>query len=265
MWRRRRHHHPGQRPPPDTITPTRTTRTTTATRTPRRSRWSRRYWRRTTSSPHRTATGSPSATSWRSTSPARRGRARRRCSNGPSASWAVDGRYRSSKVTRRRCSMPSASRRPGHGWSRSTPAPAATSTRTMVRRALDTLDPHPRFGPVHRERRQSGLPGTVRSRRALQSRRHLGDRGRRQAAEVSAHVRCGGLVVINKFDLLPYVDFDLRSDALAYAQSINPGVEMFTLSATTGAGIAAVVRLDRRCGQSMCMSQESVDKTMVRE
>ena len=44
---------------------------------------------------------------------------------------------------------------------------------------------------VHRERRQPGLPGAVRSRRARQDRRHVGHRRRRQAAQVSAHVPRG--------------------------------------------------------------------------
>ncbi len=52
------------------------------------------------------------------------------------------------------------------------------------------------------------------------------------------------LVVINKTDLLPYVDFDV--DACArHARSVNPGVEILTVSATTGEGLDAVVPLDR--------------------
>ena len=47
-----------------------------------------------------------------------------------------------------------------------------------------------------------------------------------------------GLVVINKLDLLPYVDFDLEKCA-GYARSINPGVNILTLSATTGEGVPA--------------------------
>jgi hydrogenase nickel incorporation protein HypB len=46
-----------------------------------------------------------------------------------------------------------------------------------------------------------------------------------------------GLVVINKVDLLPYVNFDL--DVFTrHARSINPGVDMLPVSATTGDGIA---------------------------
>jgi hydrogenase nickel incorporation protein HypB len=46
------------------------------------------------------------------------------------------------------------------------------------------------------------------------------------------------LVVVNKIDLLPYVDFDVDR-CRAYAHAVNPGVAMITLSATTGAGIDA--------------------------
>lgn len=47
-----------------------------------------------------------------------------------------------------------------------------------------------------------------------------------------------GLVIINKTDLLPYVEFDLDMCA-SYARSINPDVEILSLSATTGEGIPA--------------------------
>jgi hydrogenase nickel incorporation protein HypB len=47
-----------------------------------------------------------------------------------------------------------------------------------------------------------------------------------------------GLVVINKTDLLPYVEFDLDVCA-GYARSINPNVEIMPLSATTGDGVSA--------------------------
>jgi hydrogenase nickel incorporation protein HypB len=47
-----------------------------------------------------------------------------------------------------------------------------------------------------------------------------------------------GLVVINKLDLLPYVNFDLESCA-GYARSVNPGVQILPVSATTGEGVQA--------------------------
>jgi hydrogenase nickel incorporation protein HypB len=46
------------------------------------------------------------------------------------------------------------------------------------------------------------------------------------------------LVVVNKTDLLPYVDFDVER-CHAYAHSVNPGVPMIALSATTGDGVGA--------------------------
>ncbi|MGY4651958.1 hydrogenase nickel incorporation protein HypB [Mycobacterium sp. URHB0021] len=72
-----------------------------------------------------------------------------------------------------------------------------------------------------------------------------------------------GLVIINKSDLLPYVDFDLDKCA-AYARSINPGVNILTLSATGGDGIAdwydwIAVRANKITASHM--SQGSVDKT----
>ncbi|MCW2651720.1 MAG: hydrogenase nickel incorporation protein HypB [Mycobacterium sp.] len=47
-----------------------------------------------------------------------------------------------------------------------------------------------------------------------------------------------GLVLINKIDLLPYVDFDLDI-CIRHARSINPDVEILPLSATTGEGVGA--------------------------
>jgi len=46
------------------------------------------------------------------------------------------------------------------------------------------------------------------------------------------------LVVVNKTDLLPYVDFDVER-CRSYARSVNPGVRMIALSATTGDGVGA--------------------------
>ncbi|WP_406136073.1 hydrogenase nickel incorporation protein HypB [Streptomyces sp. NBC_01089] len=44
------------------------------------------------------------------------------------------------------------------------------------------------------------------------------------------------LVLINKVDLLPYVDFDVAR-CEAYARSVNPDVRVLTVSATTGEGM----------------------------
>jgi hydrogenase nickel incorporation protein HypB len=49
------------------------------------------------------------------------------------------------------------------------------------------------------------------------------------------------LVVVNKTDLLPYVDFDL-SRLTADAAQLHPGVDVLALSARTGAGLTAWYR-----------------------
>ena len=48
--------------------------------------------------------------------------------------------------------------------------------------------------------------------------------------------RAADLVLLNKIDLLPYVDFDVAA-FLEGARRANPGVEVLQLSATTGDGI----------------------------
>ena len=44
------------------------------------------------------------------------------------------------------------------------------------------------------------------------------------------------LMIVNKTDLLPYVDFDVES-CCNYARRINPGIKILQLSATTGEGM----------------------------
>jgi len=44
------------------------------------------------------------------------------------------------------------------------------------------------------------------------------------------------LILINKIDLLPYLDFDLDK-CLEYIEAINPGVKTLQISATSGAGM----------------------------
>ena len=46
------------------------------------------------------------------------------------------------------------------------------------------------------------------------------------------------LMLINKIDLLPYVQFDVKA-AIAYARRMRPTLEVICLSATTGEGFAA--------------------------
>ncbi len=50
--------------------------------------------------------------------------------------------------------------------------------------------------------------------------------------------RAGGLMVINKIDLVPYVDFDVAR-CVDYARQVNPGLEVLEVSATRGDGLDA--------------------------
>jgi hydrogenase nickel incorporation protein HypB len=45
-------------------------------------------------------------------------------------------------------------------------------------------------------------------------------------------------VLINKIDLVPYVNFDLET-CFGYARSVNPGVHILPISATRGDGLDA--------------------------
>lgn len=44
------------------------------------------------------------------------------------------------------------------------------------------------------------------------------------------------LMILNKVDLLPYLDFDVEK-CLTYAREVNPGIEIISLSATKGDGM----------------------------
>jgi hydrogenase nickel incorporation protein HypB len=47
-----------------------------------------------------------------------------------------------------------------------------------------------------------------------------------------------GVVVLNKIDLVPYVNFDLET-FFGFARSVNPGVAILPISATRGDGLDA--------------------------
>ncbi len=60
-----------------------------------------------------------------------------------------------------------------------------------------------------------------------------------------------GLVLINKTDLMPYVDFDLGICS-RHAHSINPKVEILPLSATTGEGVDQWYAWIDACANGFC-------------
>ena len=60
------------------------------------------------------------------------------------------------------------------------------------------------------------------------------------------------VLLLNKTDLLPYVDFDV-AQALTYARQVNPGIRTFELSARSGEGLAAWFGwLRAGCEQARC-------------
>jgi hydrogenase nickel incorporation protein HypB len=107
----------------------------------------------------------------------------------------------------------------------------------MMRRALDTLDPP--SGTLLFIENVGNLvcPALF----------DLGERGKVVVISVTEgtdkplkypHMfAAAGLVLVNKIDLLPYVDFDLDK-CREYAHSVNPGVEILPISVTTGDGVS---------------------------
>ncbi|MEA5583148.1 hydrogenase nickel incorporation protein HypB [Nodularia harveyana UHCC-0300] len=53
------------------------------------------------------------------------------------------------------------------------------------------------------------------------------------------HIFCASnIMILTKVDLLPYVQFDVQK-CLDYARQVNPQIQIFQVSATTGVGLAA--------------------------
>ena len=50
--------------------------------------------------------------------------------------------------------------------------------------------------------------------------------------------RAADLMLVNKIDLLPHLDFDVDA-AIGYARRVRPGLEVLRVSATTGEGFDA--------------------------
>ncbi len=62
------------------------------------------------------------------------------------------------------------------------------------------------------------------------------------------------LMVLNKIDLLPYVDFDVAR-CLDYARRVNPGMQILQLSAKTGDGMDAWLDWVRQ-GQQRVLAEQ---------
>jgi len=70
------------------------------------------------------------------------------------------------------------------------------------------------------------------------------------------------VMILNKIDLLPYVDFDVER-CLAYARQVNPGLRIFQLSATKGTGLAdwygwLRAEMKASCSNSLPLDEEAL-------
>jgi len=76
--------------------------------------------------------------------------------------------------------------------------------------------------------------------------------------------RRSSLMLVNKVDLLPYVEFDLAT-CIEYARRVNPGIQVIELSATKGQGMAAWLEwIERGVAAADAARQEPVDALKAR-
>ena len=68
------------------------------------------------------------------------------------------------------------------------------------------------------------------------------------------------LMLLNKTDLLPHLDFDLQQ-CVEYAQQVNPGIKVLQLSATTGEGVESWLEWIRAVRQVQLIGHPSVTAT----
>jgi hydrogenase nickel incorporation protein HypB len=129
----------------------------------------------------------------------------------------------------------------------------------MVRRALETLDPKPQSLLFIENVGNLVCPALFdlgeRSKLVVTSVTEGADKPLKYPHMFAAAV----LVVLNKIDLMPYVDFDLEIFD-KFVHSINPVAEILPMSAKTGEGTAAWRDWIELQANSL-MSQRSVDKT----
>jgi hydrogenase nickel incorporation protein HypB len=129
----------------------------------------------------------------------------------------------------------------------------------MVRRALETLDPRPQSLLFIENVGNLVCPALFdlgeRSKLVVISVTEGADKPLKYPHMFAVAV----LVVLNKIDLMPYVDFDLEIFD-KFVHSINPVAEILPMSAKTGEGTAAWRDWIELQANSL-MSQRSVDKT----
>jgi hydrogenase nickel incorporation protein HypB len=108
----------------------------------------------------------------------------------------------------------------------------------MIRRALETLNPQPQSLLFIENVGNLVCPACSTSASTANSWSSRSPRSADKPLKYPHMFAVAGLVVLNKIDLLPYVDFDLEKFG-NFVKSINPTAEILPLSATTGDGTAA--------------------------
>jgi hydrogenase nickel incorporation protein HypB len=72
--------------------------------------------------------------------------------------------------------------------------------------------------------------------------------------------RASQVMILTKIDLLPYVQFDVEH-CLAYARQVNPNLQIFQVSATTGTGLEDWYDWLRQAQQSIGKGMELIAKS----
>ena len=71
-------------------------------------------------------------------------------------------------------------------------------------------------------------------------------------------------MVLNKTDLLPYLDFDVDK-CIAYAKQVNPSIEVIQLSAKSGEGMAVWVEWLEHKRQAMIKQRIDALETEINQ
>ena len=116
----------------------------------------------------------------------------------------------------------------------------------MVRRALDALDPS--SGSLRARSRTSGnlvCPALFDLGEAARVVVMSVTEGDDKPLKYPHMFRTADVLVLNKVDLLPHVEFDVER-CTADARRLKPDLDVLTVSATRGDGLDGLVRLARR-------------------
>ena len=148
------------------------------------------------------------------------------------------GRSRSSRATRRRGSTPSASAAPAPRSSRSTPAPAAISTPACWPAGWPSSTPATAPSLFVENVGNLVCPALFDLGEAAKVVVVSVTEGEDKPLKYPHMFAVADVVVINKVDLLPYVDVELDR-LVEHCRTVNPRARVLPLSVTTGQGMAA--------------------------